>query len=164
MNITCQCGQMANIADMRFLVQYCLIQMGDAPALRNVKLEQIGEFLGCLSGDCVSPRAEWNEQLSILIECQVAMHHGAETNGANILERHVVLLQNLVTEISIAFLQTGPNIFETVRPDSVFVSVFPLIASSGDRRMIFTDQYCLDARRAKLNAESGFSALNCFLY
>ncbi len=57
------------------------------------------------------------------------MHHGAEADGANGIERGIVLLKNLVAELLIAFLQACPNIFETVCPDAVFVSVFPLMAS-----------------------------------
>jgi hypothetical protein len=67
-----------------------------------------------------------------------------------------------MAEVAIAFLQAGPNIFETVRPDAVFVPVFPLMAARGDRRMILADQHRLDARRAKLNAQNGLSTFNAF--
>ena len=163
MDIACQRGQIADILDMGFLVQYRLIEVGNAPTLGNVELEQIGELLCCLSGDGVSPGAKRDEQISILIECQIAVHHGAEADGANGLERGVVLLKNLAAELPIAVLQACPNIFEAVCPDAVFVSVFPLMASRCDRRMILADQHRLDASRAELDAKNGLSAFNCFL-
>ena len=163
MDIACQRGQIADILDMGFLVQYRLIEVGNAPTLGNVELEQFCEFLCCLSGYGVAPCTKRDEQISILIECHIAVHHAAEADGANGLERGVVFLKNLVAELPIAFLQACPNIFETVCPDAVFVLVFPLIASRCDWRMILADQHRLDARRAELDAKNGLSALNCFL-
>ena len=163
MDIAGQRGQIADILDVGFLVQDRLVEVGNAPALGNVELEQIGEFLCRLPGHGVAPGAKRDEQISVLIEGQVAVHHAAEADGANGLERGVVLLKHLVAELAIAFLQACPNIFETVGPDAVFVAVFPLMASRGDRRMILADQHRLDARRAELDAKSGLSALNCFL-
>jgi hypothetical protein len=46
---------MADIADVGFLIQYRLVEVRNAPALGNVELEQIREFLRCLLGDGVSP-------------------------------------------------------------------------------------------------------------
>src|SRR5215211_6314043 len=91
------------------------------------------------------------------------MHHGTEAEGANSLEWRVVFLKNIFVEVAIAFLQSCPNIVKAVCPDAVFVSVFPLMTSRRDRRVIFADQHRLDASRAKLNAENGLSAFNCFL-
>src|SRR4051812_28087259 len=137
---------MADILDMGFLVQYRLVEMGNAPTLGNIELEQLREFLGCLSGDRVSPCPKRDEQISVGIECHIAVHHGAETDRANGLDRGVVLLGNLVAELAIAFLQACPNILKTVCPDAVVVAVFPIMASRYDRRMIRTDQHRLDAR------------------
>src|SRR5262245_41502909 len=128
---------------MRFLVQYRLVEMGNAPTLGNVELKQICEFLGCLCGDRVSPGTERDEQISVRIECHIAVHHSAETDGANGLDRGIVLPGNLVAELAIALLQACPNILKTVCPDAVFVSVFPLMASRCDRCMILTDQHRL---------------------
>src|SRR5215510_6359134 len=103
--------------------------MRDAPTLRNVELEQVGKFLCRWPGDGVSPRTKRDEQISVLIECQVAMHHGAEANGADRFERGVVFFRYLVAKIPIAHLQARPNNVEAVGPDAVFISVFPLIAT-----------------------------------
>src|SRR5262245_47150179 len=101
---------MADILDMRFFVQDRLVEMRNAPTLGNVELEQIGEFLCRLCSDRVSPCTKRDEQISVRIESLIAVHHGAETDGANGLERGVVLLGNLVAELPIAFLQAGPNL------------------------------------------------------
>src|SRR4051794_41074654 len=100
---------MVNIGYMRFFVQDGLIEVGNAPALRNVELEQLGEFLCGLAGDSVAPRPKGNQQVIISIEGQVTMHHGAETDSANGVDLEVVLLKNLAGEVTIALLQTCPN-------------------------------------------------------
>ena len=58
MDIACQRGLVADVFDMRFLVQYRLIQMGDTPTLWNVELEEVGEFFGGLTCHGVAPGAE----------------------------------------------------------------------------------------------------------
>ena len=98
-----------------------------------------------------------------LIERQIAVHHGAEADGADGFERDAVLLQHFAAELPKAFLQARPNVFEMVGPDAVFVPVFPLVASRGDGGMILADQYRLDPGRAELNAQRGLAALNGFL-
>ena len=60
-DVTCQRGQVADIFDMRFPVQDRLVEMGNTPALGNVELEQVCEFLGCLSGHSIAPGTEWDE-------------------------------------------------------------------------------------------------------
>src|SRR5690349_5106744 len=111
---------MANILDMGFFVQYGLVEMGNAPTLGNVELEQIREFLCCLCGDRVSPCTKRDEQISVGIEWHIAVHHSAETDRANGQDRGVVPRNNLVAELPIAFPQAGPNILETVCPGAVF--------------------------------------------
>ena len=61
MNIAGQRGQMADISHVEFLVQYRLIKVCNAPALRNVELEQIRKFLGCQSGHGITPCTKWDE-------------------------------------------------------------------------------------------------------
>ncbi len=109
-------GQVPDVFNMQFLVQYRLIKVRNAPALWNIELEQIGEFLRCLPSDCVAPCAERREQVASLIKCHVAVHHAAKADGANGFERGVVLFRNLFAEIAIAFLQARPNIFDAVCP------------------------------------------------
>ena len=126
MDIAGQRGQVADGADMGLFVQDRLIKVRNAPTLGNVELEQSGELLCRLSGDGVAPGAKRDEQVAVLVECHVAVHHGAEADGAQGLERGVVLLQHLIAEVAIARLHACPDIFEAVGPDAVFVAVFPL--------------------------------------
>jgi hypothetical protein len=91
------------------------------------------------------------------------MHHGAEADRTKGLQRGVVLLENLFAKLPITLLQACPNIFESVRPDAIFIPVFPIMASRCDRSMILTDQHRFDASRAELDAKNGLSTLNCFL-
>src|SRR5271169_1939490 len=99
---------------MRFLVQYRLIEVSDAPTMGNVKLEQFSEFLCCLGGRGVSPRTKRDQEISVLIECHITVHHGAEADGTNSPQRNVVILQNLLAQLPITLLQACPNIFEEI--------------------------------------------------
>ena len=61
MDIACERGLIADILDMGFLVQYRLVEVGNAPAMGNIELEQIGEFRRCLRGRGGSPCAKRDE-------------------------------------------------------------------------------------------------------
>ena len=61
MDIACKRSQVADILDMRFLVQYRLVKVCDAPTLRNIELKKFSEFLCCLSGVGVSPCSKRDE-------------------------------------------------------------------------------------------------------
>src|SRR5690554_3795626 len=120
MDIACQGGLIADSFDMGFLVQYRLIEVGNAPTMGNVELEQFSEGRGSLRGRGVSPCTKRDEKISVLIECHITVHHGAEANGTNRLQRSVVILENLLAKLPITLLQACPDIFETVRPDAIF--------------------------------------------
>ncbi len=77
---------------MGFLVQYRLIEVSDAPTVGDVKLEQLSEFLCCLRGRGVSPRTKRDEEISVLFECHVTVHHGAKADGTYSPQRDVVIL------------------------------------------------------------------------
>ena len=81
---------------MSFFVQYRLMEVGDSPALEDVELEQFSEFPGCLVGAGVPPGMERDEQMIILIEGQMAVHHADEADGTNGFERCGVLLKDLI--------------------------------------------------------------------
>ncbi len=129
----------------------------------NVELEQISEGRGRLRSRGGSPCPKRDEEISVLIECHITVHHAAETDRTKGLHRDVVILDNLFAKLPITLLQACRNIFETVRPDAIFIPVFPIIASRCDRSMILTDQHRLDASRAELDAKNGLSTLDCFL-
>ena len=58
---------------MVFSVQDRLIQMCDAPSLRDIVLEKLQQFLRSLSCDVVSPGTERNQKLSVLVKWQIAI-------------------------------------------------------------------------------------------
>ena len=74
-------------ANVRFLVQHCLIQVRNAPALRNVKVKAFRERFRRRSGRCVAPGAKRREQAVVLVEREVAMHHGGNAHCADARER-----------------------------------------------------------------------------
>ena len=67
-----------------------LVEVGDRPAQRDVRSEQLGQ-LGCRR-PCrrVPPRAERHEQLAVGIEGQVSVHHRRDAHCADRLERDAV--------------------------------------------------------------------------
>src|SRR5215469_16227638 len=111
MDIACQGGLIADILDMGFLVQYRLIEVGNAPTKRNVELEQLSECCGSPRGRRVPPGTKRGEQISVLIECQITVHHGTEANGASSPQGSVVSIGNLPAELPITLLQACPDIF-----------------------------------------------------
>ena len=50
---------------MGFLVQDGLVQMGDAPPMGDVELEELGKFFGGLARIGIAPGAERSEQISV---------------------------------------------------------------------------------------------------
>ena len=134
--------------------------MRDAPALRNVELEQLGEFLRRLPGDRVAPGAERDEQIGVLVDGHVAVHHAAKADGADGSQRHAVLRLHRVLQIAVAGLQAAPHILQAVGPDAVLVAVLPLVAAGGDGRVAGADQHRLDARRAELDAKGSLAGFN----
>src|SRR3954470_17189594 len=75
----------------------------------------------------------------------------------------MVLFEDRLAKLAVAFLQARPNVFEMVGPDPMFEAVFPLKATRGDRLMILVDQHRLDARGAELDAKNALAALDGFL-
>ena len=128
-DIAGQGGQIADLVDMGFLVQDGLMEVGNAPALRNIELEQFGQFCGGLAGDGVAPGPKRGKEVSGLIEGHIAVHHAAETDRADGLEGGVVVLSHLAAKLAVAGLQAGPHIFKAIGPDAIFILVFPIITA-----------------------------------
>ena len=103
--------------------------MCDRPSLRNVELEQLSQLLGCLLRDRISPGTERHHQLACCIERHVAVHHGTETDACQRGYFHSIFCLYIFCHITVAVLQTIPDCIQTVRPDSVYQLIFPLVAS-----------------------------------
>ena len=75
MHITGERGEVRDLADVLFLVEHRLVQVGDGPAFRNIVLEQFGKLLVRFGGVGVLPGAERHKQLAVLVKGKIAVHH-----------------------------------------------------------------------------------------
>ncbi|MNC02166.1 hypothetical protein D3C75_495380 [compost metagenome] len=75
-----QRGYKINVRHMLFLVKNRLIQMGNAPPLRDVELEFLSKLLGRSSGCRIPPGPERNQQLSLAVKRHISVHHGRESD------------------------------------------------------------------------------------
>ena len=109
MDIARQRREIGDLAHMIFSVEHCLVQMGDAPALRNIKAEQIGQLCSCLPGNGVAPGAEFRKLPSVFVERKISVHHGRYANRANGCQLCAELLFQIRFQGSKAGPQAGVN-------------------------------------------------------
>lgn len=81
MNEARQCGDVGNFFNVCFSVQHRLIQMGNAPTLWDIEAKDLREFCRCLRSHCVLPCAKWHQQIPVLVEGQIPMHHTGNPHG-----------------------------------------------------------------------------------
>ena len=134
-----QRGQVFDVGNMLLVVKYALVKVADAPAKGNVVVEQFRKLGGCFTGIRVTPRAEGNENLLLLVEGHVTVHHCRETNGGKGLYLAVVLLQNVLAKIGIAVLETVPHGLGAVGPKTVNELVLPLVTALGNGFILLVD-------------------------
>ncbi len=68
-------GQVGNPRNMLLPVEHRLIQMGDRPPLGNMKAEKFRQCCCGGAGNGVLPCTEGREQVPVLVEGQIAVHH-----------------------------------------------------------------------------------------
>ena len=156
-NIASQCSHKVNLRHMLFFVQNRLIQVGNAPALRNVELEQFRQLLGRLAGNRISPGAEGHKLVSVFVKYQIAVHHGADSHCPKLCQSHAVFPLYILFQGRVASLKSFPHLIQRIGPDAVLQLVLPVIASGRHRLAASVYQNCLDSRRTKLDAENRFS-------
>ena len=127
--------------------------MCDAPALWNVEVQHLTQFSSRIRSDRISPGAERYKQFSLLIERHVAVHHAGKTNRCKLCHFHTVLVCHILRHLAVAVLHTGPDVLQTVSPDSVLQTVFPVVCAGCDRHVLLINQHCLDSGGTKLNSE-----------
>ena len=152
-HIAGQRRQKSDVLDMVFFIEDGLIEVRDAPALRDVEAEEIRELTCRLARDVVAPGPERCELLAILIKRQIAVHHRADADGANRLELHMVAALHIGRQTVERVLDAEPDRRKVVRPDTVLQLVLPAVARRSQRLASFIDQHHLDVRRAELNAK-----------
>ena len=141
---------------MLFSVQDRLIQMCDAPSLRDIVLEKLQKFLRSFSCDIVSPGTERNQKLSTLIKWHISMHHGTDSKCTDTCQLYSIFLLNILYQIAVASLQTVSDIIQRVGPYTVFVAVLPLIASGCNRIIFVIYQNRFDPGRSELYSKCCF--------
>ena len=101
--------QVRDAADVLLAVQDRLVDVGDAPPVRDVVAEQFGQFAAGVVGVRVAPGAERHEQLPVAVEREVAVHHGRDAEGSDGAQRHSVPALDVGRELGVAVLQARPD-------------------------------------------------------
>ena len=158
-------GKGSEIVDVTYVllvVEYCLIEVGNAPTERNIVYEQLRQGSGSLGGVGVAPGTERNKYFLLLVECHVAVHHGADTDACEDFYFCNILFEYVCTQVGVAVLKSIPYSLYAVCPQSVHELVFPVVTALCYRLVLLIYEDSLDAGRAKLDAEDGFSLLDSF--
>ena len=127
MYVTSQGGEVLDVGHVLLIVEDALVEVADAPAQGDVVVEELRELCSGLTGIGVTPGAERHQNLLLLVEGHVAVHHGAEADGGQRLNLAVVLLLHILAELSIAVLESVPYGLGRVGPETIYQLVFPLV-------------------------------------
>ena len=135
--------------------------MSDTPSLRNVVVEQFHQFLTCFTCNIVSPCTERYKKFTLFVERHISMHHGADTECTYRFQFYVIFCFYIFCHILIAVLDTCPDIFQTVCPDTVLITVFPLMCAGSDRLVFVIYEYCFDSCGTEFNTKCCFVCKDC---
>ena len=147
---------------MRLLVQNGLIQVGNAPSLGNVEVQHLAQLGGCFAGDGVAPGAKRCQLVSVLVKGKIAVHHAGDANGAYFGQRNAEFFQDILLQLGVAVLNACGHRLHGVGPDAVCQLILPFVSARGNGNVVFVNENCLDAGRAKLNAQSGVFQIHGF--
>ncbi len=165
MDISGESSDERHIFHVLLTVEDSLVEMRDAPTERDVILEQLGKDVCSLTGVGVAPCAECGEHVAILVERHVAVHHRADADSGKRGDLHAIFLLHVLAEVAVAVLNAKPDSFQTVGPEIVYQLIFPFVAPLGYGVVVLVDEDSLDAGRAKLYTEDGFTRLyGCFCF
>ena len=90
------------------------------------------------------------------------MHHGTEPYGGKRLYLCIILLAYISAKVCIAVLNTMPNGFHAIGPETIHKLILPLVTALRNRLVLLIDEYSLDTGRAQLHAEHSSTLLNGF--
>lgn len=136
--------------------------MGDAPAERDVEVEEIRQFCCCLACVRVTPCAERNQNLFLLVESHVTVHHGTDPYGGEVFYLDAILCLHIVAQGGVAVLQTLPDSLDAIGPQTILQLVLPGMGALRYRLVLIIDEDGLDTGRAELYSENGFTLLYSF--
>ena len=154
-------GEVFDVGHVLLVVEDGLVEMADAPTQRDVVVEELRQFSGCLAGVGVAPSAEGHENLGLVVESHIAVHHRTETDGGKGFYLAVILVENVLAEVGVAVLKAIPDGFHTIGPDTVYELVLPLMTALGNGLVLLVDEHGLDSGRPKFDAENGFARFYC---
>ena len=160
MDVTGEGGEKAHVLHMGLIVQDALVQVRQAPAQRHVEIELLAENLGGGTGIGVAPGAERDQQTVCGIESHITVHHGADTDGGEGINLHIIMDADIFPEGGITGLQALPDGFQAVGPKAALELVLPLVAALGNGIMLLIHQDGLDAGTAEFDAQDGFSGFD----
>ena len=80
---------------MLLIVEDRLIEVRDAPSLRDVKRKLTAEDFSGFGGHRVPPGAKRGKLPAVAIENEVAVHHGGDTEGAYAGQRDFIPLPDI---------------------------------------------------------------------
>ena len=161
-HITGERGEVRDLADVLFLVEHRLVQVGDGPAFRNIVLEQFGKLLVRFGGVGVLPGAERHEQLAVLVKGKIAVHHGGEADMSDSRELLTVCGFHILSHRRVCGLQTLPNLFLGVAPQTVLEVAGPTVIAGGNRMVGIIDKNGLDSGGTEFDAQTRFAGPNLF--
>ena len=119
--------EVCDLRDVGLVIEDCLIEVGDAPAQGYVEDEELRELLGGTGRVGVAPGAEGHEYGAVGAEGHIAVHHGADADGRQTLDLHVVVGAHVVAQTCVAVLEAIPDGLGAVGPEPVDELVFPLV-------------------------------------
>ena len=135
-HIAGQGGQVGDPADVVLVVQDRLVQVRDAPPVRDVVAEQRAQPLDRRPGVGVAPGPERGEQLTGGVEGEVAVHHRRHPQGADRGQLHPVPSPHVGGQGRVAVLHAGPDRVQRVRPQPVDELVLPAVAADRERCVV----------------------------
>ena len=140
---------------VRLVLEDRLVEVGHAPALGHGEVQRLGQQPARRAGDVVPPCPERHEQLALVVEGEVAVHHRADAHRRDLAQVHAVPGADVGDEGRIGGRETALDVGDRVRPDAVLEPVLPRVRARRERRRVGCDQRRLDARGAELDPEHG---------
>ena len=131
--------------------------MRNTPSLWNMILEQFRKLFRCLFRNRISPCPERDQKLSIFVKCHITMHHSTKSNCSKLCNLYPVLILYILHHTTITVLYASPDIFQSIGPYSIVISIFPVMTSRCHRFIFFINQDSLDPCGSKFNPKNRFS-------
>ena len=75
-HISLQRNEVVDILHMLFFIEDGLVEMGNAPSLRDIVPEYLCQLPGGRTCNGVPPGAEGHQKLALFIKCHITVHHG----------------------------------------------------------------------------------------